>query len=157
VTSSAISNRLSTASEITIRPAERGDRQRLAEIFLIARRHAFTWLPSDRFRLSDFKRETEGEVLIVAEIDGRIVGFASLWEPDCFLHHLYVDPALHRRGIGRALIAALVPRCAKPLQLKCQTNNRTAMAFYRRLGFVTADSGVSDMGPWIRYIAPRER
>jgi GNAT superfamily N-acetyltransferase len=154
VTSSAISNRPSTRSDLTIRPAAREDRPRLAEIFLISRRHAFTWLPPERFRLNDFRRETEGETIVVAEQGGRIAGFASIWEPDCFLHHLYVDPAMLRQGIGRALIAAVVPLCEKPLELKCQTNNRVAMAFYRRLGFVGADTGVSDMGPWLRYRAP---
>lgn len=154
MTSSATSNRPSTASDLTIRLATRADRPRLAEIFLIARRHAFSWLPPERFRLNDFKRETEGESILVAEAGGRIVGFASFWEPDCFLHHLYVDPTMLRKGISRALIAALVPLCDRPLELKCQTNNRTAMAFYRRLGFVGADTGVSDMGPWLRYRAP---
>ena len=135
----------------------RGDKPRLAEIFLISRRHAFPWILPSRFKLNDFKRETEGETILVAEIDGGIAGFASVWEPDAFIHHLYVDPAMHRRGIGRALIAGLVEICNKPLELKCQTNNKPAMAFYRRLGFQTADSGVSDMGPWIRFRAPSEK
>ena len=132
----------------------REDKPRLAEIFLVARRHAFPWILPSRFKLNDFKRETEGETIIVAECDGKIAGFASVWEPDGFVHHLYVDPKMHRRGIGRALIAGLVEIADKPLELKCQTNNKPAMAFYRRLGFRTADSGVSDMGPWIRYRAP---
>lgn len=135
----------------------REDKPRLAEIFLVARRHAFPWILPSRFKLNDFKRETEGEAIIVAEWDGRIAGFASVWEPDGFVHHLYVDPKMHRRGIGRALIAGLVEISDKPLELKCQTNNKPAMAFYRRLGFQTADSGVSDMGPWIRYRAPSGR
>lgn len=131
----------------------REDKSRLAEIFLVARRHAFPWILPSRFKLNDFKRETEGELILVAECDGKIAGFASVWEPDAFIHHLYVEPAMHRRGIGRALIAGLVEICNKPLELKCQTNNKPAMAFYRRLGFQTADSGVSDMGPWIRFRA----
>ncbi len=158
VTSSEISNRPWTASDIAVRRAEREDGSRLADIFLVARRHAFTWLQPSRFKLNDFRRETEGELILVAEVEGRVAGFASIWEPDAFIHHLYVDPAMHRRGIGRALIAALVEICGeKILELKCQTNNKPAMAFYRRLGFQTADSGVSDMGPWIRYRAPFTR
>ena len=132
----------------------RGDRARIAEIFLVSRRHAFPWIPPERFRLNDLKRETEGEIIIVAEVDGRIMGFASVWEPDAFLHHLYVDPAMLGRGIGRALVVEMVRLCEKPLELKCQTNNRRARAFYKRLGFTTADSGVSDVGPWVRYRAP---
>ncbi|MSP48564.1 MAG: GNAT family N-acetyltransferase [Alphaproteobacteria bacterium] len=134
--------------------AVHGDRARLAEIFLVARRHAFPWILPERFRLGDFKRETDGETILTAEVDGRVAGFASVWEPDGFLHHLYVDPPMHRRGIGRALVVAMAGLCEKPLKLKCQTNNRPAMAFYRHLGFVAEDSGVSDMGPWVRYRAP---
>jgi ribosomal protein S18 acetylase RimI-like enzyme len=148
------SSKRSTASDLTVRPAIPGDRARLAEIFLVARLHAFSWIPPERFRLNDFKRETEGETILVAEVSGRVVGFASVWEPDCFLHHIYVDPEMLRRGIGRALIAAAISSCEKPLELKCQTNNKPAMAFYRRLGFIGADTGVSDMGPWLRYRAP---
>lgn len=158
VTSSEISNRRWTASDIIVRRAAREERSRLADIFLVARRHAFTWLLPSRFKHNDFKRETEGELIIVAEVEGQVVGFASIWEPDAFIHHLYVDPAMHRRGVGRALIAGLVEICGdKPLELKCQTNNKPAMAFYKRLGFQTADSGVSDMGPWIRFRAPFAR
>ncbi len=155
-TSSVISSKPWTASDLTVRPATRKDRQRLAEIFLDARRHAFPWIIPSRFRLSDFRRETEGEMILVAEAAGEVVGFASIWEPDAFLHHLYVDPKLLRRGVGRALIAAMAGHCDKPVELKCQTKNRPAMSFYRRLGFSTDDSGVSDIGPWVRFRAPSE-
>lgn len=149
------SSKLSTESDLTVRPIQRGDRSRIAALFVVARRHAFPWIPPERFRLSDLKRETEGETILVAEIDGWIVGFAAVWEPDSFLHHLYVDPEIHRRGIGRALLAALERVCEKPIELKCQINNKPAMAFYRRLGFSTHDSGVSDIGPWVRWRAPK--
>ena len=55
------------------------------------------------------------------------------------------------------LIAAVVALCDKPLELKCQTSNKAAVAFYERLGFVGADTGVSDIGPWQRYRAPSGR
>jgi ribosomal protein S18 acetylase RimI-like enzyme len=156
-TSSVTSSKRSTAPDLTVRPIQRGDHSRVAEIFVIARRHAFPWIPPERFRLSDLKRETEGEAILVAEQEGRIVGFAAVWEPDSFLHHLYIDPAIHRRGIGRALMEALARTCEKPIELKCQINNKPAMAFYRRLGFTTHDSGISDIGPWVRWRAPPAR
>ena len=153
-TSLAISNRPWTAPDLRVRPATRADRPRLAEIFLIARRHAFTWIPPERFRLRDFERETEGETLLLAERDKQIVGFAAVWEPDAFLHHLYVDPEMHRCGIGRALLDEVCRICEKPLELKCQTNNHSALAFYKSLGFTLGESGVSDMGPWVRHREP---
>ena len=66
---------------------------------------------------------------------------AGLLPPDGGTVHLdgrdLSGVAPHRRGIGRALIAGLVEICNKPLELKCQTNNKPAMAFYKRLGFQT--------------------
>ncbi len=144
------------ASDLRVRRATQIDRPRLAEIFLIARRHAFPWIDAETFRLSDFKRETEGETILLAEDDQVILGFASVWEPDAFLHHLYVDPPAHRRGIGRRLLLEMGRFCGRPLELKCQTNNHRAIAFYRRLGFTTGESGVSDIGPWVRFRAPPE-
>lgn len=145
------------ASDLRIRRATGTDRPRLADIFLVARRHAFPWIEAETFRLADFKRETEGETILLAEDEQAVLGFAAVWEPDAFLHHLYVDPPAHRRGIGRRLIAEASRLCERPLELKCQTNNRPAIAFYRRLGFTPDDSGVSDIGPWIRFRAPPGR
>jgi ribosomal protein S18 acetylase RimI-like enzyme len=59
-----------------------------------------------------------------------------------------------RRGVGRALVGAAGRLCEGRVELKCQSNNRPAMAFYRRLGFVVDGSGVSDMGPWVLYRSP---
>lgn len=104
--------------------------------------------------MRDLDRETEGETLLLAELDGRIAGFAAVWEPDAFLHHLYVDPAMQRRGVGRALIDGMRRLCGRPLELKCQANNRAALAFYKKLGFTPGESGISDIGPWIRHTEP---
>jgi len=141
-------------SDISIRLMRREDRDRVAEIYLHGRRHAFTWVPAGRFALDDLEADTAGEVVFVAERGGRIAGFAALWTPDAFLHHLYVDPAEHRRGIGRALMRQVMAVAVRPVELKCQSNNRAAFAFYLRLGFVPHDSGVSDIGPWERFRAP---
>jgi GNAT superfamily N-acetyltransferase len=66
----------------------------------------------------------------VAEIDGRIVGFATLVGSE--LEDLFVDPDWMRRGIATALVldvAATVPR----IDL---TANPHALAFYESVGFV---------------------
>lgn len=141
-------------SDISVRLMRREDRDRVAEIYLRGRRHAFTWVPAGRFALDDLEADTTGEVMFVAERGGRVAGFAALWTPDAFLHHLYVDPAEHRRGIGRALMRQVMAVAVRPVELKCQSNNRAAFAFYLRLGFVPQESGVSDIGPWERFRAP---
>ncbi|WP_232515188.1 GNAT family N-acetyltransferase [Burkholderia ambifaria] len=77
------------------------DMPALRELFLRSRREAFVWQPAGAFRLADFDAQTDGERLRVAEDDGgQLAGFVSVWEPDHFIHHLYVHRPHHRRGIG---------------------------------------------------------
>ncbi|MBY0423106.1 MAG: GNAT family N-acetyltransferase [Parvularculaceae bacterium] len=61
----------------------------------------------------------EGRPWIVAESEGRLAGYAyaSAWNDRSAYRFtvqdsVYVDAALHRRGIGRALLLALIDRCA---------------------------------------------
>jgi len=52
---------------------------------------------------------------------------------------VYVDPSLHRRGVGAALVRAVIAHArtrVAVLQLSVQLENATARALYRRLGFV---------------------
>ena len=49
---------------------------------------------------------------------------------------LYVDPACHRQGIGRALArAALAQMGPKPLTVEVLAGNLPALSLYRSLGF----------------------
>ncbi len=102
--------------------------------------------------------ETEGERLFVAEVAGEIAGFVTLYEPQSFVHHLYVDPARQGRGIGTALLAHAVARAfahgAGRVSLKCQLRNTRALAFYRRLGWREGETGDGEAGPWVRMESP---
>jgi ribosomal protein S18 acetylase RimI-like enzyme len=52
---------------------------------------------------------------------------------------VYVDPSLRGRGVGAALVRAVVERARRHvavLQLSVQIDNAPARALYRRLGFV---------------------
>jgi aminoglycoside 6'-N-acetyltransferase I len=63
-----------------------------------------------------FERRLEAPIVFVAEAEGRLVGFLELdyrkYAPGCmsspvpFIEGWYVEPALQRQGIGRALIEA---------------------------------------------------
>ncbi|MEQ8484456.1 MAG: GNAT family N-acetyltransferase [Pseudomonadales bacterium] len=44
---------------------------------------------------------------------------ASIWTPDGFIHHLYVDPEFIGGGIGTLLLDATIRRLSKPVVLKC--------------------------------------
>ena len=103
---------------------------------------------------TDIESETQGERIFVGVLDKEISGYVSVWEPDCFIHHLYVDPSAQRSGLGRALVArveALVGR--QPITLKCQLANTGAMRFYLALGFEeSSDVGADEYGRWIRLV-----
>lgn len=63
-----------------------------------------------------FENRLKAPIVFVAEIDERLVGFLELdyrkYAPGCtsspvpFVEGWYVEPALQRRGIGRALVEA---------------------------------------------------
>ena len=78
------------------------------------------------------------EVLLKDElwgvIDGsRLQGFIALLPG--WVDHLYVDPAVHRAGIGSALVR-LAQEKQSELRLYTFQSNITARAFYEKHGFV---------------------
>ena len=119
----------------TVRRFRETDRARLRSIFVRSRETAFHWLADKQYDLADFDASTEGEDVWVAEIGHEVVGFASVWAADSFVHNLFVDPAFVRRGAGRALNSMLARVYAPPLRLKCLKANAPALRFYRDLGW----------------------
>jgi GNAT superfamily N-acetyltransferase len=134
-----------------LRLGEPRDHDACAEIYLAAAPIAFPWLPSDAIRRADLETALREEELWVAERDGTIAGFVSIYLPDRFIHSLYVHPARQHQGIGRALLDLALRRCDGRAELKCQEGNRGACAFYTRLGWRPVDWGWSTAGPWIRF------
>jgi ribosomal-protein-alanine N-acetyltransferase len=82
-----------------------------------------------------------GTVLVAAEIDGRIVGFAlsRCVLDECELLLLAVDPAVRRRGIGQAILRSVkdnaAQRGARQVMLEVRESNVQALALYVRSGF----------------------
>src|SRR5271154_1997561 len=115
--------------EINIRRAEAKDSVALARLFVDSRLETFYWQNPARFRLEDFEKETAGETVFVAEDGtGKLLGFISVWEPERFVHHLYVVPDQQRRGIGRRLLKSLAFWLPLPYRLKCKVRNEPACA-----------------------------
>ncbi len=84
---------------------------------------------------------TPARVALVAEIGGRVVGFAiaSVIAPEAELETIAVAVNEQRRGIGRALLGALfrelAMRGAGEVTLEVRASNGAAQAFYRAHGF----------------------
>ena len=78
---------------------------------------------------------------LVAERGGELIGFAhylfqrSTWllNPQCFLHDLYVAEAARGRGVGRALIAAVVGAAKEKGAARVLWNTHETNAAARRL------------------------
>ena len=74
-------------------------------------------------------------------VDNRLVGFISL------LGHqvggLFLDPAFHGRGLGRALMDDAVARMGT-LELDVFVKNDLSRRFYARYGFVAIEERIDD-------------
>lgn len=140
---------------ITIRPATESDAHAIAAV------HTASWegsyrgiLPDEEFEKRPLSlRQTQwatylnvpGRTTLVAcDEKGAVVGFASAWLLDraeygfdSYLATLYLLPQVKRRGIGRALLAAIAAELlsagAKTMLLRTLRLN-SARQFYERLG-----------------------
>jgi ribosomal protein S18 acetylase RimI-like enzyme len=132
-----------------IRPAADEDRATVSEIYLTARRATFTWIDPGRFYLEDFASQSKGEsVFVCARADGEIAGFMSIWEPEAFIHMLFIRPECQGLGAGTALIEALPGWPRRRYRLKCLVRNIAARRFYERIGFVVTGQGTSPEGDY---------
>lgn len=132
------------------------DRHHLANLFLKSRRDTFHWVDPACFRADDFATQTQGETIWVAEQGGYLCGFIAIWQPDDFVHHLYVSADWHGQGIGRALLEQGLASAQRQPSLKVATRNTAALAFYHRLGWqTTEETGHCEItGPWCKLVAP---
>ena len=91
-------------------------------------------------------RRARGFPILVAE-DGGVVGFASYGDFRPFdgyrhtvEHAIYLDPAARGRGIGKALLGALIGRAREDglhvMVGAIDANNEISIALHRRFGFV---------------------
>lgn len=75
----------------------------------------------------------DGEVWI-ADLDGRVAGFIATADDE--ITWTYVDPALYRRGVARAMLRHVMARASGPLELEVLDGNDVARAAYEGVGFV---------------------
>lgn len=143
---------------IKIRKAEPSDIPQLETLFLITRQHTFHWESPDKFKLEDFRQSTAGETIFVAEDDGAIVGFISVWEQDTipFIHHLFVTMDHQKKGIARLLIQHLFAYLPLPYRLKCVAKNKVALAFYRKTGWIEIGQGIGEDGDYFLLELPAD-
>jgi ribosomal protein S18 acetylase RimI-like enzyme len=87
------------------------------------------------------KLSVQSELFLVGEADGAVVAsvMAGYDGHRGWINYLAVDPALQRRGYGRALIQhveqAFVDMGCPKINLLIRAGNSAVLDFYRRLGF----------------------
>jgi GNAT superfamily N-acetyltransferase len=73
---------------------------------------------------------------LVAELDGRVVGYVAV--TGNHVESLYIMPDAQGHGVGRALLAAVEQRLIGPVTLRCLTANGRARSLYERCGFAVS-------------------
>ncbi len=149
-----------SVSDFIVRPATPGDTDALGRLgaLLVQQHHNFDqrrFLPTtsqtvDRYGSFLASQLNEPDVVIlVAEHEGRVIGYAfgalegydylALRGPAAVLHDLLVDSGHRGRGVGRALLQAVVEtftaREAPRLVLSTAERNESAQRFFEQMGF----------------------
>lgn len=92
------------------------------------------------------QRQSRGFPILVAEVEGKIAGYASYgdWRPfDGFRHSVehsvYVEKDFYGRGLGRALMTALIDRARTGgihvMVAAIEAGNDGSIALHKSLGF----------------------
>lgn len=136
---------------IDITELKTDDLPALRKLYLKVRQDTFTWFDTSHYQLSAFDTDTEGEYTLVAYVEDKVAGFVSAYEPDNFIHHLYVDTTYHNQGVGTILLKAMLERLKRPVRLKCLQQNKAGVAFYERNGLIQKEKGVSLEGIFIVF------
>lgn len=141
-------------NSLIIRRVKLEDQNRLEKLYLDSRVLTFDWVDPTIFKLTDFSQDTTEEEIWVADLNGKIIGFISVWAQDSFIHHLYIDEMYHNKGVGTALLNEVYRNFSTTLKLKCLSQNQKAVKFYERKGWV--NSGVTKRndvyGDYISFI-----
>ena len=136
---------------LIIREHRTTDDKALELLFLVTRRKTFTSQPPENFQLSDYAESVAGEEMWVAEMDGIVVGFVSMWVKDDFIHNLFVHPDWHAQGIGTALLKKAETRLKFPMELKVKLENLKACKFYQNHGWKEIDVSTNPKEPFFSY------
>lgn len=121
---------------IEIRRATSHDAERATEIARIAKAHwgyPAEWLAAWDNELTFSAHDIDRNPTFVASVEGEVVGVCQLQEGEvgAVLDHVWVDPAHHRRGVGRALVQHALGAAAGVIAVIADPN---AERFYIKLG-----------------------
>ena len=121
--------------------------QKMPEVVLSDRRKA---------ELRDVASKRKEALVLVAELDAKLVGTVTVWAPGapaseawlpeaCDLRHLAFDPAVQGRGLSKPLLDEAEGRArhmgARYICLHVRRGNKGVATLYMRRGYVRAPEG----------------
>lgn len=132
-------------TELTIREARADELQGIIDFWATVERH--TGLP-DRVEYLQTFHDFAPDLLLVAEVDGRIVGTViggwDGWRAQ--IARLTTAEDLRRRGIARALVheaeRRLYAKGARRIYALVDRDNAAGIAFWEAVGYTTDDKNV---------------
>ena len=99
-------------------------------------------LPWSRLSLALEVERNKCARYFVAEYSGTIVGYGGMWLviDEAHITNIAVHPVIRRRGIGEALLRALMAEACRlgirRMTLEVRESNKAAQNLYKKLGFV---------------------
>ena len=134
-------------SSLIIRHASTADALAVAEVYLASRKAFLPYAPlahsDDEVRAYIAKALIPDADVIVAELDGQIVGMIALAREDHtgWIAQFYLHPAAVGQGIGTRLLGIAKDRLGPPIRLYTFQANQGARRFYERHGFIAIAFG----------------
>ncbi len=144
-------------AQVTVRPAATADLADLLHLYQLLAGNRVNALPAGPDEAMSLLQEIRTQLsrqLLVAEVDGKVVGTVDLLIVPNLTHHgapwsivenVVVDETVRRRGVGRALIEEVVRRCSDAgcykIQLLSNKQRTEAHGFYRSVGFEAVAEG----------------
>ena len=146
------------------RRAQPQDAAALTQIALAAKQswgYPDEWMAEWRADLTISPGYIDSSPVAVAEVDGTVAGFLGLVRADgqWQLEHLWLLPAYHGRGLGRALFdeAVRLARAAGATELRIKSDPHAEL-FYLKMGAVRTGHEVYELlgkirreVPWLSY------
>jgi 8-oxo-dGTP pyrophosphatase MutT (NUDIX family)/GNAT superfamily N-acetyltransferase len=142
----------------TLRPATVADAAGCAHVYVRSKAFAIPEVPEPHTEpeIAAWMAEVAIRTLDVwvADVGGVVVGQMML--APGWLHHLYLDPAWMRQGLGDRFMALLGERQPGRIELWAFQSNLRARRFYERHGFVAVEftDGAANEESWpdVRYV-----
>lgn len=127
---------VSPMSDVTVRRMTLDDIDRIVEIENISFHTPWT-KENFHFELT----ENKCAVYMVGEIDGIVVGYGGMWKmvDEGHITNIAVDPIYRGRGVGDAILSAMVIYAKEngitAMTLEVRTQNKLARSLYNKHGF----------------------